>query len=99
VDDYVVCFVYLWQHVVDWIHTFFPLFWKLDCHVFIVFRWDLMSWEGQMSLTQRIWRRDWLKLKWSFLRVNRLKIHRNPVHKPGVCDKVRAMTLQILIKS
>ena len=58
-----------------------------------------MSLVGQMSSAQRNWRRGWLKLKLSFLRVNHHYMHPNLVHNRGVSGKAQTHTHQIQIKS
>lgn len=40
-----------------------------------------MNLVGLMSLAPRIWKKDWLKLKSSFLRVNHHSIEQGPIHK------------------
>lgn len=55
-----------------------------------------MNLGGLMSLAQSNWKKDWLKFKWSFLRVNHQWIMQGPVRKPKeVFDRAQRQTRQI----
>ena len=65
--------------------------------VLCVIRWGMMNLVGLMSLAQRSWKKDWLKLKSSFMRVNHRSIMLGLVPKPQeVFDRAPEQTPQIL---